>query len=69
MTTEDLFKLEAKRLETWSVAVSSMTRTCGKEHKEEAYQYAKDLADTMADYFRNEKVSVANDATKGGNND
>ena len=69
MTTEDLFKLEAKRLETWSVAVSSMTRTCGKEHKEEAYQYAKDLAGTMGNYFRNEKVSVANDETKEGNND
>lgn len=68
MTTEFLFKLEAKRLETWSVAVSSMTRTCGKEHKEEAYQYARELADTMAHAY-NGNVFAANDTTKGGNNE
>ena len=48
---DNQYQLELKRIEAWGAAVSAMARTCGKQHKEETYQEAKKLAETMKTYL------------------
>lgn len=38
---------DAKCIEAWSVAVSTMAKTCSKENRHEAYEAAKELKQAM----------------------